>query len=46
MRTKHGDHSGEMGRNDFGGAKVGRKKAAKKWKHRAGREVKKEKYFG
>lgn len=32
MRTKHGDHSREMGRNGFGGAKVGRKKSAKRMK--------------
>lgn len=32
VRTKHEDHSREIGRNGFGGAKVGRKKAAKRMK--------------
>lgn len=44
MRTKHGDHSGEVGRDGFSGAKVGRKKAAKRteaqgWQRSEKREI-------
>lgn len=46
MRIKHGDHSGEAGRNGFSGAKVGERRLQIEWKHRAGREVMKGKYFG
>lgn len=51
VRTKHGDHSGEMGRNGFGGAKVGRKKGAKRmeaqdWQRSKKREILWSKNYG